>query len=406
MWRHRADKIDAVCNKPLRIVTLPRMNTGSIWSWTLTGLAVGAGLTLFALWSNPQLLPIGRLPPTSSPIPGAIRSSPSSYADAVALAGPAVVNIFTTKVRTARRPFTFRDPYLQRHFGNMLPERLNRKSATSLGSGVILSQDGLLLTNHHIVKGADEIRVVLADGKDLDVKVVGFDEETDLAVLRADAMNLPVIPVGQPEKLRVGDVVLAIGNPFGIGQTVTLGIVGATGRTRLGISDIENFIQTDAAINPGNSGGALINANGELVGINTAIFSKSGGSQGVGFAIPVDLATSVMQQLVTKGRFVRGWIGVLGRSVTTQLAESFGLRANSGVLVSSTLKDSPAAHAGLRPGDVVTNADGQSVASTYELLGVIAAAGPGTDIELQVWRGSERFRVRTTTIERPDKTNR
>ena len=381
------------------------MNTGFRWSWALTGLAVGAGMTLFTLWSNPQLLPIGRLPPTSSPNPGAVRSSPSSYADAVALAGPAVVNIFTTKVRTELRPFTFRDLYLQRHFGNLLPERLNRKSATSLGSGVILSQDGLLLTNHHIVKGADEIRVVLAEGKDLDVKVVGFDAETDLAVLKASAMNLPVIPVGQPEKLRVGDVVLAIGNPFGIGQTVTMGIVGATGRTRLGISDIENFIQTDAAINPGNSGGALINADGELVGINTAIFSKSGGSQGVGFAIPVDLATSVMQQLVAKGRFVRGWIGVLGRSVTPQLAESFGLRVHSGVLVSSTLKDSPAAYAGLRPGDVVTNAEGQSVASTHELLDVIAAAGPGADIELQVWRGSERIQVRTTTIERPDRVN-
>jgi serine protease DegS len=312
-----------------------------------------------------------------------------------------VVNIFSTKVQTERQPIAFRDPYLQRHFGRLLPERLKRKSATSLGSGVILSRDGLLLTNHHIVKEADEIKVVLADGTDLNVKVIGFDPETDLAVLKTVATDLPVIPVGKPENLRVGDVVLAIGNPFGIGQTVTMGIVGATGRTRLGISNIEDFIQTDAAINPGNSGGALINARGELIGINTAIFSQSGGSEGVGFAIPVDLAIDVMQQVVSRGRVVRGWIGVVGRSVTPQLAESFGLRAHSGVLISSTREDSPAEQAGLRPGDVVTRVGGQDIATTHELLEIVAAAGPGSRIALELWRGSERIDTDTVTVERP-----
>jgi serine protease DegS len=366
----------------------------------LTAFLAGAGAVLFALWSFPQLLPVG-----GPAIPGASRigtvgPSPASYADTVALAGPAVVNIFSTKIRTERQPVTFRDPYLQRHFGRLLPERTQRKSATSLGSGVILSRDGLLLTNRHIVKGADEIRVVLADGTDLEVKVVGSDPETDLAVLKASATDLPTIPIGRPERLRVGDVVLAIGNPFGIGQTVTMGIVGATGRTRLGISSIENFIQTDAAINPGNSGGALINARGELIGINTAIFSQSGGSEGVGFAIPVDLATDVVEQVVARGRVARGWIGVAGRSVTAQLAESFGLRTPSGVLISSILEDSPAEHAGLRPGDVVTGVDGQAVASTHELLEAVASAGPGSNIALEIWRGSERMDMRTTTIER------
>lgn len=377
------------------------MKIGTLWPRALTAFSAGAGAVLLALWKYPELLPTGDPPAPAPPDIPALGTGPTSYADAVALAGPAVVNIFSTKVQTERQPLSFRDPYLQRYFGSMLPQRLERKSATSLGSGVILSKDGLLLTNRHIVKDADEIKAVLADGTDLDVVVVGFDAETDLAVLKARATDLPVIAVGRPEGLRVGDVVLAIGNPFGVGQTVTMGIVGATGRTRLGISSIENFIQTDAAINPGNSGGALINARGELIGINTAIFSKSGGSEGVGFAIPVDLATDVMAQVVNRGKVVRGWIGVVGRSVTPQLAESFGLRARSGVLISSTLEDSPAEHAGLRPGDVVTGVDGQAVASAHELIKAVAAAGPGAHIALEIWRGSEHLEAGATTIERP-----
>lgn len=386
---------------PTQNDNLAPMKTGSRWPLALTAFAAGAGAVLFALWRYPQVVPGSGMAATGTANLGNVGQSPASYADAVARAGPAVVNIFSTKVQTERQALAFRDPYLQQQFGGMLPERLQRKSATSLGSGVILSRDGLLLTNRHIVKDADDIKVVLPDGTDLEVEVVGFDSETDLAVLKASATGLPAITIGRPEDLRVGDVVLAIGNPFGIGQTVTMGIVGATGRTRLGISSIENFIQTDAAINPGNSGGALINARGELIGINTAIFSKSGGSEGVGFAIPVDLATDVMAQVVTKGRVVRGWIGVVGRSVTPQLADSFGLRAEHGVLISSTLEDSPADHAGLRPGDVVTRVGDQTIASTHELLEAVAATGPGSNIALEFWRGSERVETRTTTIQRP-----
>jgi serine protease DegS len=364
------------------------MKTGFRWHWALLSFAAGAGTVLVTLWALRQAPSSGSLPSPSTRIP--TPSNPPSYADAVALAEPAVVNIFARGVRADTQRPAFRD------FTLPFPQR---GSAASLGSGVILSRDGLVLTNRHIIEGADAIRVVLADGTVLDATVLGSDPETDIAVLETRASNLPVISIGRVEELRIGDVVLAIGNPFGIGQSVTMGIVGATGRNQLGISNIENFIQTDAAINPGNSGGALINARGELVGINTAIFSKSGGSEGIGFAIPVDLATQVMQQILTKGRVVRGWIGILGRDVSPQLAESFGLRTHSGVLVSSTAEKSPAEHAGLRPGDVVTRVDGKAVTTTHELFQAVAAAGPGSTIELEIWRGSERIRTRTTSIE-------
>jgi serine protease DegS len=370
------------------------------WTWLAAAFAAGAAAVLVTLWLQPILAP-----GLGARVPVAIRTlgggGSDSYADAVVRAGPAVVNIFSTKVTTERHGLAFRDPFLQQQLGRFLPEQTRRKSATSLGSGVILSADGLLLTNRHIVKGADEIRVVLADGTDLDVRVIGLDPETDLAVLKANARGLPVIPVGRPAALRVGDVVLAIGNPYGIGQTVTMGIVSATGRRQLGIASIENFIQTDASINPGNSGGALVNARGELVGISTAIFSQSGGSEGVGFAIPIDLAQDVMAKLVAQGRVVRGWIGVVGRTVTPQLAESFGLRAPNGVLVTTTIEDSPAEHAGLRPGDVVTKVEDGEVDSTHALLEAVAAAGPGANVRIEVWRGSERIELRASTIERP-----
>jgi serine protease DegS len=361
----------------------------------------GAGALALALWLEPRLLPGGRASP-----PGAAddrRGAPAvaSYADAVARAGPAVVNIFSTKVKAKPQGLAFRDPYLQRHYGRFLPERTRQKPAVSLGSGVILSEDGLILTNRHIIEGSEAVRVVLPDGKDLDIEVIGFDPETDLAVLKADAIGLPVIPLGRPEALRVGDVVLAIGNPYGMGQTVTMGIVSATGRSQLGITRIENFIQTDASINPGNSGGALINAQGEIVGINTAIYSQSGGSEGVGFAISIDLAVDVVEKLLADGRVIRGWIGIEGRTVTPQLAESFGLRAPVGVLVERTVESSPAEQAGLRPGDVIAGVDGGPVNSTQELLDAVAGAGPGAQIVLDLWRGSELLKILTTTVERP-----
>src|SRR2546426_2249095 len=250
--------------------------------------------------------------PTTGPLPGVSRGG--SYHDAVQRATPSVVNIFTSKeIRSPRHPL-LNDPIFRRFFGDQLPDEAQR--AASLGSGVIVSSSGYVLTNHHVVEAADEIEVALADGKKLLAKVVGNDPETDLAVLRLDAQNLPAIGFGSSDALRVGDVVLAIGNPFGVGQTVTSGIVSALGRTGLGINTFENFIQTDAAINPGNSGGALVDAAGNLIGINTAIFSRSGGSMGIGFAIPVSTAKMVLEQIVRSGSVTRGWIGVEVQEIT------------------------------------------------------------------------------------------
>jgi serine protease DegS len=379
----------------------PLMPTRPNRIWIPSAFAAGAAAALLALWLAPHLIPFTASPPKEVATSPGESAGRHSYAQAVSRAGPTVVNIFSTKVTTERRGLAFKDPFLQYRFGRFLPERLHQKSATSLGSGVILSPDGLLLTNRHIVAGADDIRVVLANGRQLDVRLLGVDAETDLAVLKASARDLPVASIGRPAGLRVGDVVLAIGNPYGMGQTVTMGIVSATGRTELGITSIENFIQTDASINPGNSGGALVDARGDLVGINTAIYSQSGGSEGVGFAIPIDLATDVMEEVVARGHVVRGWIGIVGRGVTPELIQSFGLRAPGGVLVTHTLTDSPAEHADLRPGDVVTEVDGRPVTSTHELLEAVAAPGPGANIHLEVWRGSDRLEKRTTTIERP-----
>ena len=272
-----------------------------------------------------------------------------------------------------------------------------------VGSGVILSAGGIILTNRHVVADAQRIEVLLADGRRLPVRLLGVDRETDLAVLKADATGLPTISIGDPKSLRVGDITLAIGNPYGVGQTVTQGIVSAIGRSELGLTPIEDFIQTDAAINPGNSGGALVNDQGDLVGINTAIYSESGTSDGIGFAIPADMAVKVARAIVSRGEVSRGWIGMSGRSVTPALGEQFGLRAERGVLVSSTLRDSPAERAGLRPGDVVTRVGGRAVETVQDLLDAVAGSGPNQPILLEVWRGSERLIAQTVTGRRPAK---
>jgi S1-C subfamily serine protease len=320
-----------------------------------------------------------------------------SFADAVARSAPAVVSIYAA--RTAQVPPVQGDPRAQQR---RWPAAGVRGGAEiGLGSGVILSGDGLILTNRHVVEGADNIRAVLADGRSLQVAVLGLDPETDLAALKADAVGLPTAPVGDPGALRVGDVALAIGNPYGVGQTVTQGIVSATGRAELGLTPIESYIQTDAAINPGNSGGALVNARGELVGVNTASYSESGTSDGIGFAIPSDLALKVARAIVAKGRVERGWIGMRGRSVTPGVEERFGLRAPGGVLVSSTLPKSPAEQAGLRPGDVISGVGGQEIRSLQELQDAIAGAGVHRSISLEVWRGSERIEVGAVTQPRP-----
>jgi serine protease DegS len=288
----------------------------------------------------------------------------------------------------------------RRFFGNRIPEPRQRQE-TNLGSGVIVSTDGYILTNNHVIEGADQIRVMLPGGRELEADVVGTDPDTDLAVLRTRSGDLPVSIIGRSAGLEVGDVVLAIGNPFAVGQTVTMGIVSATGRTHLGINTFENFIQTDAAINPGNSGGALVNARGELVGINTAIFSRSGGSHGIGFAIPIDLAKGVMDQIVREGRMVRGWIGITAQDVTPQLAESFGLRDAEGVLVSGVMENGPADRAGLRPGDVITSVEDATIEQADDILNVIATRPPGTRITITGWRGNEALELEAVVTERP-----
>jgi serine protease DegQ len=335
--------------------------------------------------------------PTAGPLPGA--ASPGSFHDAVRRATPSVVNIFTSKEIRARRHPLLNDPIFRRFFGDQLPDEAQR--AASLGSGVIVSASGYVLTNHHVVEAADEIEVALADGKKLLAKVVGNDPETDLAVLRLNAENLPAITFGSSEALRVGDVVLAIGNPFGVGQTVTSGIVSALGRTGLGINTFENFIQTDAAINPGNSGGALVDAGGNLVGINTAIFSRSGGSMGIGFAIPVSTAKMVLEQIVKTGGVTRGWIGVEVQEITPALAESFKLPSSRGALIAGVLRGGPADKAGVKPGDVLVEVEGRPVADPTAMLNLIAALAPGQPAKMKLKRQEKELDATVTVGRRP-----
>jgi serine protease DegS len=367
--------------------------------------AVGLVAAAVLVWFMPSLQ---REPTTvvevrervDSGTPSGGLSGPVSYADAVAQAAPAVVNIYTAKVITQRAHPLINDPLFQYFFGEQTTGDRQRLQ-TSLGSGVLLSTQGHVLTNNHVVTGADQIQVMLGDGRSLEAAIVGVDPETDLAVLKVTADNLPSIVLGNSERLRVGDVVLAIGNPFGVGQTVTQGIVSATGRNQLGINTFENFIQTDAAINPGNSGGALINAYGELIGINTAIFSKSGGSQGIGFAIPISLARDVMQQITEHGAVVRGWLGIEAQDLTPALAQSFGLKISQGVLIAGVQRDGPAELAGLQPGDIITALNKQPVSNARESMNQIAGNPPGTELLVQGLRKGQPFTARARIGQRP-----
>ena len=329
-----------------------------------------------------------------------IQQPVSSYADAVAAAQPAVVNIFTrTRVVERAHPL-MDDPVFKHFFGDRFGVPKERME-TSLGSGVIVSLQGYVLTNNHVIKDADEIQVALGDGRITQAKLVGTDPDTDLAILKIDIDRPPIITLGNSEKLRVGDVVLAIGNPFGVGQTVTSGIVSATHRSMLGISTYENYIQTDAAINPGNSGGALINAYGELIGINTAIYSKSGGSQGIGFAIPVSLAKDVMTQIIQQGHVQRGWLGIAIQDITPQLAESFKLDSANGVIVTNLIRQGPADLAGLDRGDVITHIDEKPVNNMYELLYTVSQVKPGVTITIQGVRQGKKFEKKAKVVQRP-----
>ncbi len=313
----------------------------------------------------------------------------NSLSAAAKKAIPSVVNVFTSKeVRLPRNPLA-NDPIFKRFFGDHPYSRSQR--VNNLGSGVIVSANGYILTNHHVVAGADEIQVVLHDGRTVPAKVVGSDPETDLAVLKVNLTGLPAISFAQPDKGNVGDIVLAIGDPFGVGQTVTMGIISALGRSHLGINTFENFIQTDAAINPGNSGGALVNANGDLIGINSAIYTRTGGSQGIGFAIPVSLVIQVMDQIIKHGSVTRGWVGVEVQDLTPELAESFKLPNTNGALIAGILKGGPADLAGIRPGDVLIDVNDKPVKDSTSLLQLIATQAPGQTAQLKLLRKAKEM---------------
>ena len=328
-----------------------------------------------------------------------------SFADAAKASSPAVVNIFTSKVANKNKSQkkgapNQNEPWFRFFFGDQAP---HEEPSSSLGSGVIVSPQGIILTNHHVIEGADEIEVAFADGRKRNAKLIGSDPETDIAVLKIDATDLPSpITLGKMESVQVGDVVLAIGNPFGVGQTVTSGIVSALGRNQLGINTFENFIQTDAAINPGNSGGALVDTKGNLIGINTAIYSRSGGNMGIGFAIPVNTAKQVMESILTNGSVTRGWIGVEPQNLSKELAESLNLpKDTTGVLISGVLEGGPADKAGMKPGDVLTQVNGQAVNDVVTLLNRIAQTGPGDEAKINLLRKGKAMTLKVQVGKRP-----
>ncbi|EJM25038.1 periplasmic serine protease, Do/DeqQ family [Pseudomonas sp. GM21] len=320
-----------------------------------------------------------------------VQQGPVSYADAVTTAAPSVVNLYTTKVINKPSHPLFEDPQFRRFFGDNSPKQ--KRMESSLGSGVIMSPEGYLLTNNHVTTGADQIVVALKDGRETLARVIGSDPETDLAVLKIDLKNLPSITIGRSDNIRIGDVALAIGNPFGVGQTVTMGIISATGRNQLGLNNYEDFIQTDAAINPGNSGGALVDANGNLTGINTAIFSKSGGSQGIGFAIPVKLAMEVMKSIIEHGQVIRGWLGIEVQPLSQELAESFGLSGRPGIVVAGIFRDGPAQKAGLQLGDVILSIDGEPAGDGRRSMNQVARIKPTDKVTIQVMRNGKELKL-------------
>jgi serine protease DegQ len=333
-------------------------------------------------------------PPSRSPV-----AASESFAPAAQRVIPSVVNVFTQqKVSSPAHP-ALQDPIFRYFFGDRLDPR--PREVSNLGSGVIVSANGYILTNQHVVEAADEIQVALANGQTLPARVVGADPETDLAVLKIDTDNLPAITFAHVDSLQVGDWVLAVGNPFGVGQTVTAGIVSALGRTHLGINTFENFIQTDAAINPGNSGGALVDSAGNLVGVNSAIYSRTGGSQGIGFAIPVSIARQVMEQIIQSGSVTRGWVGIEVQDLTPELAESFNLKNAEGALIAGVLKGGPADAGGVRPGDILLSVNNSKVSDSASLLNLIAELKPGIHARLTVARKQQTLALKVQVGRRP-----
>jgi len=370
---------------------MPRWLTFII-GWVVGGLALAFIIVALRpeLLTHAPIAPQVALAPPSAPIPGRV-----TYADAVARAAPAVVNIYTARLVTERvAPSGWEEL-----FGNFLP-RYRQRVERSLGSGVIVDTLGHIVTNHHVIANADSIKVQLADARIADAHIVGRDPDTDLAVLQIDLAPLPVVTFGRSDKLRVGDVVLAIGDPIGLSQTVTHGIVSATGREQLGIATFEDFIQTDAAINFGNSGGALIDTSGALVGINTAIVAKNLGVEGIGFAIPVNLVRGVLDDIVAQGRVIRGWIGIVPEDVTDAQATQLGL-PRGGVVISNLYVNSPAQQAGLQPGDILVTIDGKPLRSAQEALANIAARHPDTTITMRALRGRQSVDAHVRVSEAP-----
>ncbi|MBL4610337.1 S1C family serine protease [Halopseudomonas sp.] len=369
------------------------------WGWPVT-CGVLLALVLLQYYPEPLGMPASAPNLSVAPTPDIKGNGQSSYRLAVQRAAPAVANVYTTRRTTdvtgaplLRNPATG-------DYNGALPPPAQRD--TSLGSAVILSPDGYLLTNNHVIAGAEQILVALRDGREAMAELVGTDPETDLAVLKVELDNLPSVSISSAEQQAIGDVVLAIGNPFGLGQTVTMGIVSATGRNQLGLNTYEDFIQTDAAINQGNSGGALIDTAGNLIGINTAIFSQSGGSQGIGFAIPVQLATEVMQAIIEHGRVVRGWLGVEVQPLTADLAEAFQVAPGSGLVISGLYREGPAWQAGLKPGDVILRIDGETAVAGRQAMNQVARARPGDTVTIEVLRDGKLLSVEAAVGVRPN----
>jgi len=365
-------------------------------SFLLRATVVGLAGAFLVVWWKPALLGAVSAPVRDSAPAPARSVGMQSFADAVARAAPAVVNIYTARVITERNP----PAPLDQLFGDYWPS-YRQHVERSLGSGVIVDAKGTIVTNQHVIAGADSIKVQLADGRIAEATIVGQDPDTDLAILALSIGNLPIMPLGRSDTLRVGDIVLAIGNPYGLSQTVTQGIVSATGRGQLGLATFENFIQTDAAINLGNSGGALIDAHGDLVGINTAVLNRTyGGPEGIGFAIPINLVRGVMEQILTHGHVVRGWLGFVPQDLSNEQAAQLGIAAG-GVTVVNILVKSPAFAAGVRPGDLVTALDGEAVRSSQDLVSKVAALKPGVLVELAGRHGQEPYAIKLTVTERP-----
>ena len=369
-------------------------------SFFLKSSVAGLALAFVISFYLPEYLPVANGLRTRLQIGAAPTSGEYglfSYNQAVAASSPAVVNVYASKILQQKTHPLLRDPVFRRFFGD---QDAGQQRNSNLGSGVILNTDGYVVTNAHVITAADEILITLADGRQTIADVIGVDAETDLAVLKIKLKKLPAITLGDSNHLHVGDVVLAIGNPYDIGQTVTQGIISATGRKRLGITTFEDFIQTDADINPGNSGGALISATGQLIGINTAIASNSGGSQGIGFAIPINQVVNVMQALIDHGHVVRGWLGIEAQIVPQDIVEAANLQYN-GILVAGVLQRGPAAKAGIMPGDILTEINGEPLLDPQQAIQMISRFRPGKRIDIIVLRGWQEMMLQATISQRP-----